>query len=94
VWCLSQPPSPASRSGFGALPAWQRDQARYAFELLKLLDFVSFNAGSAVPTLNRNHGYFSGRTSKHVGLCGGVSVKLDIQIADPRERFVMTQELA
>lgn len=27
----------------------------YAFELLKLLDFASFNAGSAVPTLNRNH---------------------------------------
>ena len=27
----------------------------YAYELLKLLDFSSFNAGSAVPTLNRNH---------------------------------------
>lgn len=27
----------------------------YAFELLRLLDFSSFNAGSAVPTLNRNH---------------------------------------
>jgi type I restriction enzyme S subunit len=27
----------------------------YAYELLKLLDFKSFNAGSAVPTLNRNH---------------------------------------
>ena len=27
----------------------------YAFELLRLLDFASFNAGSAVPTLNRNH---------------------------------------
>lgn len=27
----------------------------YAFQLLKLLDFASFNAGSAVPTLNRNH---------------------------------------
>ncbi|WP_341929734.1 restriction endonuclease subunit S [Methyloversatilis discipulorum] len=27
----------------------------YAFELLKRLDFASFNAGSAVPTLNRNH---------------------------------------
>jgi type I restriction enzyme S subunit len=27
----------------------------YAYELLSLLDFSSFNAGSAVPTLNRNH---------------------------------------
>ena len=27
----------------------------YAYELLKRLDFASFNAGSAVPTLNRNH---------------------------------------
>lgn len=27
----------------------------YAYEVLKLLDFASFNAGSAVPTLNRNH---------------------------------------
>lgn len=27
----------------------------YAYELLKMLDFSSFNAGSAVPTLNRNH---------------------------------------
>jgi type I restriction enzyme, S subunit len=27
----------------------------YAYEILRLLDFVSFNAGSAVPTLNRNH---------------------------------------
>ncbi|RMX05955.1 restriction endonuclease subunit S [Corticibacter populi] len=27
----------------------------YAYETLKLLDFASFNAGSAVPTLNRNH---------------------------------------
>jgi type I restriction enzyme, S subunit len=27
----------------------------YAYELLRLLDFKSFNAGSAVPTLNRNH---------------------------------------
>ena len=27
----------------------------YAYELLRLLDFQSFNAGSAVPTLNRNH---------------------------------------
>ena len=27
----------------------------YAYEALKLLDFSSFNAGSAVPTLNRNH---------------------------------------
>ncbi|KJS74860.1 MAG: hypothetical protein JM57_03235 [Comamonadaceae bacterium BICA1-1] len=27
----------------------------YAFELLRCLDFEMFNAGSAVPTLNRNH---------------------------------------
>ncbi|MCA8197871.1 restriction endonuclease subunit S [Burkholderia vietnamiensis] len=27
----------------------------YAYEVLQLLDFPSFNAGSAVPTLNRNH---------------------------------------
>jgi type I restriction enzyme S subunit len=27
----------------------------YAYELLRLLDFKAFNAGSAVPTLNRNH---------------------------------------
>jgi type I restriction enzyme S subunit len=27
----------------------------FAYELLSLLDFKSFNAGSAVPTLNRNH---------------------------------------
>ena len=27
----------------------------YAYELLRLLDFKSYNAGSAVPTLNRNH---------------------------------------
>jgi type I restriction enzyme S subunit len=27
----------------------------YAYETLQLLDFASFNAGSAVPTLNRNH---------------------------------------
>jgi len=27
----------------------------YAYEILRLLDFASFNAGSAVPTLNRNH---------------------------------------
>jgi type I restriction enzyme S subunit len=27
----------------------------YAYELLRLLDLSSFNAGSAVPTLNRNH---------------------------------------
>jgi type I restriction enzyme, S subunit len=27
----------------------------YAYELLRRLDFQSFNAGSAVPTLNRNH---------------------------------------
>ena len=29
--------------------------ACYAYEVLKLLDFKAFNAGSAVPTLNRNH---------------------------------------
>ena len=29
--------------------------ACFAYELLRLLDFKSFNAGSAVPTLNRNH---------------------------------------
>ncbi|POA19507.1 hypothetical protein C1886_12385 [Pseudomonas sp. FW300-N1A1] len=27
----------------------------YAYELLRLIDFASFNAGSAVPSLNRNH---------------------------------------
>jgi type I restriction enzyme S subunit len=27
----------------------------YAYELLRTLDFKSYNAGSAVPTLNRNH---------------------------------------
>ena len=27
----------------------------YAYELLRLIDFSSFNAGSAVPSLNRNH---------------------------------------
>jgi type I restriction enzyme S subunit len=27
----------------------------YAYEVLRLLDFKSFNAGSAVPSLNRNH---------------------------------------
>ncbi|WMY09098.1 restriction endonuclease subunit S [Paraburkholderia phenoliruptrix] len=27
----------------------------YAYEVLRRLDFASFNAGSAVPTLNRNH---------------------------------------
>ena len=31
--------------------------ACYAYELLSLLDFASFNAGSAVPTLNRNHAH-------------------------------------
>ncbi|HEC1605882.1 restriction endonuclease subunit S [Pseudomonas aeruginosa] len=34
---------------------FRRATSCYAFELLKLLDFASFNAGSAVPTLNRNH---------------------------------------
>ena len=29
--------------------------ACYAYEVLRLLDFKSFNAGAAVPTLNRNH---------------------------------------
>jgi type I restriction enzyme, S subunit len=27
----------------------------YAFHLLRNIDFTAFNAGSAVPTLNRNH---------------------------------------
>ncbi|WP_396430680.1 hypothetical protein [Limnohabitans sp.] len=27
----------------------------YAYEVLRLIDFKSFNAGSAVPSLNRNH---------------------------------------
>ena len=27
----------------------------YAYELLRLLDTTSFNAGSAIPSLNRNH---------------------------------------
>jgi type I restriction enzyme S subunit len=27
----------------------------YSYELLRLADLASFNAGSAVPTLNRNH---------------------------------------
>ena len=30
-------------------------KACYAYEVLRLLDFKAFNAGSAVPTLNRNH---------------------------------------
>ena len=38
---------------------WVKDFKRatpaYAFQLLKLLDLPSYNAGSAVPTLNRNH---------------------------------------
>lgn len=38
---------------------WVREFRRagpfYSFELLQLLDFEAFNAGSAVPTLNRNH---------------------------------------
>ncbi len=38
---------------------WVKDFKRvspaYAFHLLRGLDFESFNAGSAVPTLNRNH---------------------------------------
>jgi type I restriction enzyme, S subunit len=29
--------------------------ACYAYEVLRMLDFQSFNAGSAVPSLNRNH---------------------------------------
>ena len=27
----------------------------FAYEVLRMLDFQSFNAGSAVPSLNRNH---------------------------------------
>ncbi|GAO92189.1 restriction endonuclease subunit S [Pseudomonas avellanae] len=34
---------------------FKRASPCYAFEILKRLDFSSFNAGSAVPTLNRNH---------------------------------------
>lgn len=38
---------------------WVKDfraaTACYAYEVLRLLDFQAFNAGSAVPTLNRNH---------------------------------------
>ena len=34
---------------------FKRASPCYAFEILKKLDFASFNAGSAVPTLNRNH---------------------------------------
>lgn len=34
---------------------FKRASPCYAYELLRQLDFSSFNAGSAVPTLNRNH---------------------------------------
>jgi type I restriction enzyme S subunit len=34
---------------------FKRVSPAYAFHLLRGLDFESFNAGSAVPTLNRNH---------------------------------------
>ncbi|MDD1133900.1 restriction endonuclease subunit S [Pseudomonas shahriarae] len=34
---------------------FKRASPCFAYELLRLLDFSSFNAGSAVPTLNRNH---------------------------------------
>lgn len=34
---------------------FKRVSASYAFHLLRGLDFEMFNAGSAVPTLNRNH---------------------------------------
>ena len=34
---------------------FKRVSPHYAFELLRRLDFEMFNAGSAVPTLNRNH---------------------------------------
>jgi type I restriction enzyme S subunit len=34
---------------------FKRVSPYYAFELLRSLDFEMFNAGSAVPTLNRNH---------------------------------------
>lgn len=37
------------------IKSFKRATPCYAYELLKLLDFSSFNAGSAVPTLNRNH---------------------------------------
>jgi type I restriction enzyme, S subunit len=35
--------------------AFKKATPCYAFELLRRLDLASFNAGSAVPTLNRNH---------------------------------------
>jgi type I restriction enzyme S subunit len=34
---------------------FRHSRPAYAFHLLSRLDFASFNAGSAVPTLNRNH---------------------------------------
>ena len=34
---------------------FKRATPHYAFELLQTMDLASFNAGSAVPTLNRNH---------------------------------------
>jgi type I restriction enzyme S subunit len=34
---------------------FRRSRPAYAFHLLRGLDFAMFNAGSAVPTLNRNH---------------------------------------
>jgi type I restriction enzyme S subunit len=34
---------------------FKRSTPAYAFHLLRRLDFAVFNAGSAVPTLNRNH---------------------------------------
>ena len=34
---------------------FRRSRPAYAFHLLRSLDFALFNAGSAVPTLNRNH---------------------------------------
>lgn len=34
---------------------YKRSKPAYAYHLLKGIDFLTFNAGSAVPTLNRNH---------------------------------------
>ncbi|MDO2949077.1 restriction endonuclease subunit S [Aeromonas simiae] len=34
---------------------FKRATPSYAYEIMRRLDFASFNAGSAVPTLNRNH---------------------------------------
>ena len=51
----------------------------YAYELLRLLDFASFNAGSAVPTLNRNHVHtlkYLIPTSMCIGVYDEIAIKL------------------